>query len=329
MKLISLIFKHYVISIMTVIILIGAGLTAYYGNRDVGITETEIPPETMEYLKKLAKSLGDLNFDFKSGKKTDWTGKDDDKRAIDRGLEREENEFFVVYFHGQDRERAMFTINKAAESIEMMKETFGRYPYPSDKDGRKLPLYVCKDAEEYKRLSRSDMNRSRACAMIWFYQDGSTLCEGLYFAPTTYTPGNESAARTIAHELAHYVYFDKLKANHRYDIPTWFTEGMAEYASRNTEMISLVERALRGGNLMSLTELSQGDNRFLTKSIVYGIGVTAFLAIDDLYTRDDVRELIDASYKYNIDGSFRQAIQKNLSEFEKEWLTYLQSKFKK
>jgi hypothetical protein len=327
MKLGNLQLKHFIISILAVIVLIGGGLTAYYGNRDVGITETEIPPETIDYLKKLAKSLSDLNFDFKKGKKTDWTNNDDDKQALDRGLEKEENEHFIVYFHGPDREKAKFTINKATEAIGLMKDTFGRYPYPEDTNKRKLPLYVCRDGEEYNRLSGSDMSRSRACALIWFYTDGSTLCSGLYFAPNTYKPGQDSAAKTIAHELSHFVYFDKLKADHRYEVPPWFTEGIAEYASKGTDFLPSVKQALRDGNLIPITELSTGDKRFLVAPIVYGEGQTAFLAVEDRYSKNDVKELVDASYQYDMDGSFKEAIQKNLVAFEQEWLVYLRFKF--
>jgi len=127
--------------------------------------------------------------------------------------------------------------------------------------------------------------------------------------------------------LGHSVYFNSLKANHRYEIPTWFTEGIAEYASGDTEFLGLVEQALRDNTLILLTELSSPSKRFLVHPIVYGEGQSAFQAVEARYGKEDVRALVNASYRHNMDGSFQEAIQKGLSEFEREWVAYLREKF--
>jgi hypothetical protein len=255
------------------------------------------------------------------GKKGDWTGKQDDAEANKYGLQKLENQFFVVYFHDQDESKAPFTIQKATAAIARMRQVFGHYPPPA---GRKLPLYIANDAEEYANLSGSSITESRACAVIFFYSDGNTFCKGLYFAPSTYQSGENIAAGIVTHELAHYVYFDKVSFSVRYLLPIWFTEGIAEYTAERTEFLPLVKEAILNHRLIPISELSSSENLFKTGSLIYGEGCTAFLTIESRFSLPTITRLLSDSYTgHTIEESFQQVLRLSLKEFDVIWLAQL------
>ncbi|PJF33130.1 MAG: hypothetical protein CUN57_02965, partial [Phototrophicales bacterium] len=121
---------------------------------------------------------------------------------------------------------------------------FGRYPHPDSLNRRKLPIYVFDTCENYALYGRTSCNETRGVAWIWFFGDGQTQCEGLYLAPTIYDRGDTSEIRqVVTHELTHFVYFSGLDFKGQKNIPTWFTEGIAEFASFGTDFLPLVEQA--------------------------------------------------------------------------------------
>lgn len=313
--------KYLIIIGIFVVLLIGGGLTSYFSRSDKGITEVKIPPETLEYLKRLSAALGDLRFDFFKGKKGDWTGKQDDAEANKYGLQKLENQFFVAYFHDHDESKASLSMEKATEAISRMRQVFGQYPLPTE---RKLPLYIAKDAEEYANLSGSSITESRACAVIFFYSDGNTFCKGLYFAPSTYQSGEDIASGIVAHELAHYVYFDKVSFSVRYLLPIWFTEGIAEYTAERTEFLPLVKEAILNHRLIPISELSSSENLFKTGALIYGEGCTAFLTIESRFSLLRITQLISNSYTgRTIEASFLKVLGLSLKEFDLIWLAQL------
>ncbi len=231
----------------------------------------------------------------------------------------------TVYFHNEPAEKvkAQIVFDAATRAVEPLAALFGKYFYPADVNNRKLAFYVCRDRDEYRRLSGSNNPYGVACASLLFSPSG-TICRGIYFTPDAFPPArglfsrgiDEAQARqTIWHEMAHYVYFSSLDLSRPLDPPQWVTEGIAEYLSGNTDRL----READARNIIPLREFETERFKGKWTSAAYWIGYTAFLHCEDRHSVASVRHFLQLNYRNPTRFAIEQATGIAFDRFDQEW----------
>lgn len=137
--------------------------------------------------------------------------------------------------------------------------------------------------------------------------------------------------RTIYHELTHAFIFERVGER----VPTWLNEGIAVYEENKVKPlnISIVERALKSGALLSLSDgsfftynLPQASS--LEASLFYAQAYLLVKYLVERYKFYGVKKLMDTfAGNQDIVQSIRDVFKVDVATLEKRWLAWLPSQF--
>jgi len=318
--------RHVVVALAALLLLAGGVLVSQRARRQVPLRYAEIPQETKDFFRGIERAGGDIVARFREEPvEESWRNETNEGEDAGNGFFKLEDDDFIVYYHPGDDNAAKANLLFAAakRAVRPLADLFGKYYHPADANGRKLALYVCRDRAEFERLSTSRNPYAVAVASMTFSPTGA-LCHGLFFAPETFTsvgwrPGDAASSlrvqRTVWHEMAHYVFFSSLDLSTPLRHPQWVTEGVADYASGDTDRLREVDPA----GIIPLTEFETGKYSGVWLRSAYWIGYTAFVFMGEHYSPDNVRRFLQLSYRNPTQRSIEQATGVSFAQFDSDW----------
>ncbi|MBN2502779.1 MAG: hypothetical protein JXB38_18515 [Anaerolineales bacterium] len=171
--------------------------------------------------------------------------------------------------------------------------------------------------DEYNAWAREDAHRSSGMAYAG---------HNLIFANTQNTTALEEI---LSHEIGH-IYFHYYLGDKVYDVPVWLNEGIAQYLEpvNHSYVISWTQSQMQDDAWLSLFVL--GSNHYFygeDRQLSYAEAYCAVLYMTETYGEQSILDLLDA-YKEgkSTDKAFEAVFGLTLSEFEAEWLVWLQNK---
>lgn len=294
------------------------------------IKNAEIPQETKDYF---AGILGKFGFDIKFVDNLDdknWSNDNDFGVDSISGLVQTEDNNFVVYFdisNPSEREKAGITLKFANENIKPLAKLFGKYFYPADVKGRKLPIYIANSEEKFNRVysklsgTASNTQWMAGVCINSVSSNGEILTDGIILKD--YGPSGEKQRfmSNLKHEMAHYVHLNSVDWLSTHPL-IWETEGFAMYFENNKTYLKSLGNNIRSS--VNQIHLDQDVKNYLD---AYWVGYSVLLCLSDKYNPDKVKEYIHSSYQLPTNTNFEKNIHITINSFEPKWKQYVREKF--
>ncbi len=133
----------------------------------------------------------------------------------------------------------------------------------------------------------------------------------------------------VVHELAHAILAEAVQFQH---IPRWFNEGLAVFYSNERRWISTsaVSKALFTKTLIALEDIEHlNDYSEVKAQLAYQQSHLAVRFLLEQYGKDAMRAIIAGlREEKHIDEIFSEAIGVEFWEFENQWLTHIEEKYR-
>lgn len=287
------------------------------------LIQAQIPPETIEFFKKIPDYIG-LKFRFNPNPDpSDWG------EYYDGDLLSVEDTCFIVYYVASDSAieypKAKLTLDLAHDAIIHSFDVMKSYPYPYTQKGRKLPIYIANSTESYTSIQKKIYGKSSDESVgvyIFEYSSMGSMALGIVLSPQAWTAfsenDEESYRLTLWHEMNHFVYYANFNFATNTVPPLWFTEGLAEYFAGNEVRSQSVQKS-------KLDDYSLEDD-FLN-SDAYWVGYTAFLYLEENRGKTNVSNLITATYNQNLNSALRSSNNISRKDWDKGWKGYVRGKW--
>ena len=287
------------------------------------LIDAKIPPETIEFFKKIPDYIG-LKFRFNPNPDpSDWG------KYYVGDLLSVEDTCFIVYYVAADsaaeRPKADLTLDIANAAIPHSFDVMKDYPYPSSQKNRKLPIYIANSDDAYQSIIKEIYGNDGGSSVgiyIFEYSSLGAMALGIVLSPDAWTAfsddRNESFRITLWHEMNHYIYYSNFKFATVSMPPLWFTEGLAEYFAGNESRESSVQK----NNVDSYSL----EKDFLN-SDAYWVGYTAFLYMEASKGKTNVSNLINASYSQNLNSALQYSNAISLKDWDLGWKEYVNRKY--
>ena len=284
------------------------------------LLDATIPPETIEWINNLGNELNDIISWFDPDPRpTPWGNEDDEGRDSTSHMRVLEDELFVIYYSESLQERAEECLRYAHENIPRLVEICGKYYYPEEMNGRKVPIYLTKNQREYddvleKQFKIGDCkNTAGLCyfqiSTIGFYLNGIFL-NGRYVYDS-----HEYFKEVLCHEMTHYCFFASVNYFQYAKIPMWCYEGIAEYTSMpgKRPKFTLMEIA----DMRKQCDLT--DSYFPYTYQNYSGGQSIFKFIEDRYQVAGVQHFVGDLYDEGIPVSLKNNFSITVKQLEQQW----------
>lgn len=253
----------------------------------------------------------------------DWNNKKDigqtDKNA---SWSHENNAFAITYYHAdktaENKLNALYVLELIDLLVPEIEEILGTFPSVESMNGRKIPIYLPGDDEEYKSLLQQMTNNNAAlvsnddgCSVVEYGPLGC-LVRGIIVHPNGFKQynGKQRYIQFIRREVMYYAYINMVNCNVDEVKPyLWFTNGLAEYFASGAGENGLT--SLPSDYVDIIRQQCKLNGEFPQKNKVYvWAGCSFFQYMDIAYGKEFLSRLIqdtDSSsvdsvfYKYNID----------------------------
>ena len=316
--------------IIIVIFIIGSVLTlfVYQGGKErSGILYAEIPQETVDFIKDLSNHLTDVLISFNPNPKPkDWDNGSNIGEDPQSGLLKFEDDYFIIYYHPSSLKEAQLVKDFAHKAISPLTGICGRYYYPKDVNGRKLPIYLAHTKSEFVRLnnlllgstSKSDYTNVSG---LYISQASSMGCltKGIVINNELAFTSSNFAKVVVWHEMTHYVFFTALNYGVRLRLPMWSYEGIAEYVAREGAKLSFTNREI--ANMREQCNFEAAYFPYVYQN--YQGGESIFRFMEKLYSKTGVTNFLQTLYAEGVSNSLDKNFQLDIKTFEQNWKNYL------
>ncbi len=323
-------------AVLLVFILSALALIKVYdkGKDQKPLRYADIPEETIDWFKSLGEGLGDLISDFNpEPRPLPWDNNGDYGQDPETGLTTLEDEYFIIYFSSAvKKKQAEKCLGLAHGAIPRMEEIIGKYYYPEDMNGRKVPIYLTADIQEYTevvtRFGAADVaGRSSGVTISELSPSGYYLkaiaINGKYVFDK-YLESQNYMKDVLWHELTHYCFFASVNYNYAVRLPMWSYEGIAEYTGipdrRPTFSQEHIDQMRSECNLMA--------THFPYVFEVYDGGHSIFCHMEDKYKLEGLKSFLKTMYSKGIPTSMQENFSTTVQAFEADWKANL-DKFKR
>jgi hypothetical protein len=289
----------------------------------------KIPQSTIDWFSGLIDGGSDIGgiFNPDGWNPAEWGRYED----IDSML-RLEDEYFVIYYSSKDsaaeRKKALVCQRYAHEAIPLGELFMKKYPYPDSLNGRKLPIYLANTVNDFRsicnQLGHGDPGTDAIGLYCFQYGTHGVYTDGIIISPRAWTDfdhwidentQDENLKRTLWHEMNHFMYLTNWDYTQTEEPFLWYVEGLAEYFSSNYDRL----REVGNYNKLNLTEDFRGKG-----NTEYWAGMSAFLCLENIFSKSEVSDVVFNSYNHSVDESLRMAINNfNLSVWNTRWHTFM------
>lgn len=309
------------------------GLMAFFVLKNVvkeqkPLKYASIPQETIDWINSFGEGLDDIFSTFNpTPRSTPWDNGGDIGKDPESGLTTLEDDNFIIYFPESLTEKAKLTLQLANEAIPRMEDIIGKYYYPSDMNGRKVPIYLAKGQDDFDGL----MNKFN-CSGDFTGVDGITIYEispsGLFLQAIALKGSSvfrdDTYHREVQwHEMTHYCFAASLDYEQKINLPMWCIEGIAEYTGITGRRPQFTDQEIA----MMRKDCDLSASHFPYVFEVYSGGHSIFCYMEDTYRLSGVKSFLQTVYDEGIPASMKQNFLKTVPEFEKDWKANL-DKFK-
>ena len=318
-------------SILFVYILMAFVLVKIYdkGKDQKPLRYADVPQETIDWINSLGNGLNDIVSTFNPIPiPTPWDNGGDVGKDPESGFLTLEDEYFIIYYPESLEKKAKQTLQLAHEAIPRMEDIIGKYYYPSDMNGRKVPIYLAKAQADFNAL----MGKF-GCKGDYTNVDGITIYDispsGLFLRAialkgNSVFKSDEYHKEVQWHEMTHYCFAASLDYNQRIDLPMWCTEGIAEY----TGIVGKRPHFSASEIEMMRKDCDLSAPHFPYVFEVYNGGHSIFCHLEDRYKVTGLKAFLHTLYIKGIPSSLKENFSTTVPAFEADWKSSL-DKFKK
>lgn len=318
-------------SILFVFILMAFVLVKIYdkGKDQKPLRYADVPQETIDWINSLGNGLNDIVSTFNPIPiPTPWDNGGDVGKDPESGFLTLEDEYFIIYYPESLEKKAKQTLQLAHEAIPRMEDIIGKYYYPSDMNGRKVPIYLAKAQADFNAL----MGKF-GCKGDYTNVDGITIYDispsGLFLRAialkgNSVFKSDEYHKEVQWHEMTHYCFAASLDYNQRIDLPMWCTEGIAEY----TGIVGKRPHFSASEIEMMRKDCDLSAPHFPYVFEVYNGGHSIFCHLEDRYKVTGLKAFLHTLYIKGIPSSLKENFSTTVPAFEADWKSSL-DKFKK
>ena len=300
----------------------------YYNSPMPSLSNADIPQETIDWFKRMIDGGSDIGGIMGPDERNpaDWSHYED----IDSML-RLEDEYFVIFYSAKDsvveRKKAVISQRYAHNAIPMGEQLMKGYPYPSQLNGRKLPIYLARTVDNFRsicqQIGHGDPGTWAIGLYCFQYSVSGVYTDGIIISPKAWSVSgsqletdseDRELKKTLWHEMNHFMYFTNWNYTQTSRPYLWFTEGLAEYFSGTyNRLISVANH--KSFNL---------QNDFIDGNSEYWVGMTAFLCLERLYGKSTVYDVVSNSYKNSINEAVQMSIQnESLNTWNTNWHSFM------
>ena len=316
-----------IVGVLLVFVLTALALVVIYdkGKDQKALRYADVPPETIEWINSFGKGLGDILSSFDPiPRPAPWDNEGDFGQDSISGLKTLEDEYFIFYYPESLKRKAIFCQKLAHHAIPHLEDIIGKYYYPSDMNGRKVPIYLMPDQKAFDGLmaemgfSKSNYNNTSGITISeispsGYYLKAIALNGKLAFSSDAYTKN------VLWHELTHYCFFASVDYNQQVSLPKWCYEGIAEYTSLPGEHPYFSAKDIE----MLRKDCRLTDDYFPYVFENYQGGQSIFCYMEYAYTVNGVKDFLRTTYKKGIPASLQSNFSKTVQSFEADWKSYL------
>lgn len=273
----------------------------------------DIPLQTADWINSIAKKVPDQGISVKEQGPFKWDNDDDygNKMWNDTDWSKEEDANFIVYYIKDKESRwqgwAKDVLQEANTIIPELTSLMGKYLYPDDMNGRKLPIYLATTPELYQTTVNELMgsqNNAQGSVGIIITEVGPLGCltHGIVLHPNCFGYDHLNGYRKVLrHEMNHYVFFSLLNYEKNINHYLWMSEGLAEYFCDRHDQ----QQVSGADSVRFINENCLLDNEFpLEKNSAYWAGESFFRYMEKTKGKKFVKQFIDSAYNYSTDSTF-------------------------
>ena len=293
------------------------------GQEKEAIIYVQIPEETIRFIDGLIDTLDQYLIFDPDPQLSDWDNEDNLGETDDDGFAKIEDEYFIVYYvpEKKEKERAEKVQKWAHEAIRPLAGLMGKYFYPKDVKGRKLPLYLADTQKQYTRIiakllgNPNIKEQTGSWGMyICTYSVQGCLTKGIVLHPGTWQT-DKSAKETLWHEMNHYVFYTSLDYSKVIDPYLWVSEGLAEYFSQEPPVLS--------ANSVKRLQQEHLGHTFTYVIDNYQGGQYVYCSIEKNYGMESVKEFIQTIYSNKMEAVYPKALGASKDVVEQQWKEYI------
>lgn len=291
------------------------------GQEKEAVIYVEIPEETKRFIEGLLNTI-DLAITFDPDLSIDdWNNENDFGNDESSGLAKLEDEYFVFYYAKNDQKeknKAHKAQKWAHEAIPELADLMGKYHYPSDVRGRKLPIYLADSPKNYTKIiamlrgvsSLPEQTDSWGIYISTYSGKGNRV-SGIVIHPEPWK-NDVYAKATLWHEMNHYEFFASLDYSKVVEPYLWVVEGLAEYFSET-------KLDLNSTIIHKLQKEAHLNRGFQPLYYNYVGGHSVFQTIHSLYGKNKVKDFVRKVYISRMNEVYPAVLQISESKFESIW----------
>lgn len=308
--------------VLLVFILSALALVGIYdkGKDQKPLRYAEVPQETVDWINSLTAGLDDIFSTFDPiPRPTPWGNGGDVGKDPESGLEMLEDEYFIIYYPESLAERANLTLQYAHDAIPRMEDIIGKYYYPEDMNGRKVPIYLTIGNEDYSALYKkisggSDAGNSDGVTIYEVSPSGLFL-KGIILKGSSVFSSDRYHHEVQWHEMTHYCFAASLDYSQRINLPMWCTEGIAEYTGITGRRPRFSSQEIE----MIRKDCDLSAPHFPYVFEVYSGGHCIFCYMEDEYKVSGVKAFLQTLYVSGIPASMEKNFKTTVKKFETDW----------
>ena len=299
----------------------GLSVFLFVERQTLPLIYAKIPESTIDFFENIFKKGSDFHIRYiKNPTPEDWLNNKNYGDLDSSGFKSLHDTNFIVYYNDSpaEIEKALLMLKIANSAIPSLASLFGKYYYPADVNHKKLPIYVANSQTQFGDLIRRNGSIvSDEQVLPWLgvylseYSQYGTKPKCIVMSPNAW---KYDPAKTLEHEMAHYVYFNRVNYSRKLDIKLWVSEGVAEFYSNNSVRLS-------EANYSEIANFHL--NQDMQNINAYWVGMSVFTYLDSAYTLQKVKKFISETIYRGSDEAFMNSLNTSSAMIEPGWKEYV------
>ena len=330
--------KKVISKITTMVIVLAAIALVIAKLYDIGIHRPslayrQLSPETIYWINTF-NQLGPENI-IKAAPvgPFEWDNKEDIGQNHTAGKWGKEEDANIVVYYRKDRDakgqiRARRVMDAADNIIRELLAYLGTYHYPQDLNGRKMPVYLPDNNDEYmtllNKLSDGAQKNSKYGSSVIMIGPLGCQCKGIILHPDGFLNNNAEGSpgyiRVLRRELAYYTYMANLDYNKNTQRYAWFVSGITEHFALDGKLLPPFSSAI----ISKFRQDFKLNAEYEAKDQLRKAAGTSFIEFYEItFGSSALSNMIQATYTMPVDSALMQ-IAPDLETLKQQWLTSIE-----
>ena len=259
----------------------------------------------------------------------EWNNKADIGQKHTAGKWGKEEDANTVVYYRRDRDakgqiRAKRVMETADNIIRELPAYLGTYHYPQDLNGRKMPIYLPENNDEYttllNKLSDGAQNNSKYGSSVITIGPLGCQCKGIILHPDGFLNNNAEGSPEYIHvlrrELAYYTYMANLDYNKNTQRYAWFVAGITEHFALDGKLLPPFSAAI----ISKFQQDFKLNAEYEVKDQLRKAAGTSFIEYYEItFGGSALSDLIKTTYIMPVDSALMQMVPE-LETLKQQWL---------